>query len=471
MTSDTLSASDIANFLACQHLTNLDRAEAAGEIRRPFFPDPGLELLQKLGLKHERMYLEGLQSSGKPSLVEIPVTLRTPDAAAKTIEALRSGADVVYQPVLLDTPWKGRADFLIRVEKSSNLGTWSYEVVEAKLARSTKARALIQLCFYSDLLSKIQGIEPQWMYVALGGGKAPEEFQVSRYIAYFRKVRREFEAALKIGGKTYPEPVEHCDVCDWWPNCDARLRKDDHLSLVAGISSNQRKALIDRSVGTVVQLGKLPLPVKPKIERIGDAALVRIREQACIQVAGRDQQQLIHELLEPIELERGLAALPEPSPGDLFLDLEADFYAFDQGIEYLFGVVSASQAGEEPSYSSQWCLNPYAEKKAFVQFIAGVMEYWRRYPGMHIFHYAPYEPTAIKRLAGRHGVCVDEVDQLLRAGIFVDLYRAVRQGLRASVESYSIKKMEPLYGFTRAVALREATQALQAFEAVLALGD
>ena len=97
MTSDTLSASDIANFLACQHLTNLDRAEVAGEIRRPFFPDPSLELLQKLGLKHEQKYLESLQSSGKPSLVEIPVTLPAPDAALKTIDALRSGADVVYQ--------------------------------------------------------------------------------------------------------------------------------------------------------------------------------------------------------------------------------------------------------------------------------------------------------------------------------------------------------------------------------------
>lgn len=99
------------------------------------------------------------------------------------------------------------------------------------------------------------------------------------------------------------------------------------------------------------------------------------------------------------------------------------------------------------------------------------MERWRRYPDMYIYHYAPYEPTAIKRLAGRHGECVDEVDQLLRAGVFVDLYRVVRQGLRASVESYSIKQLEPLYGFRRVVPLRDATLAQQAFEAVLALGS
>ena len=90
-----------------------------------------------------------------------------------------------------------------------------------------------------------------------------------------------------------------------------------------------------------------------------------------------------------------------------------------------------------------------------------MMERWRQNPEMHIYHYAPYEPTAIKRLVGRHGTCVDEVDELLRAGVFVDLYRAVRQGIRASVESYSIKRLEPLYGFTRAVPLRDANVALQ----------
>lgn len=471
MKLDTLSPSDIANFLACQHLTSLDRAEATGEIRRPFFPDPSLDLLRELGLNHEQKYLKSLQSSGRSALVEIPGTLPAPEAAVKTIEALRSGVDVVYQPVFLDAPWKGRADFLIRVEEPSLLGPWSYEVLEAKLARSTKARALIQLCFYSDLLSKIQGIEPQWMYVALGRGKAPEKFQVQRYIAYFRKVRREFEAALKIGGETYPEPVEHCDVCDWWPNCDARRRGDDHLSFVAGISRNQRKALVERDVGTLAQLGELSLPATPKIEGIGDAALLRIREQARIQVKGRDEQQLVYEQLEPVEAERGLAALPEPSTGDLFLDLESDSYAFDQGIEFLIGIVTASpDPRTEPTYAACWCLSPLEEKGAFEQFIAKAMERWGQYPGMHIYHYAPYEPTAIKRLAGRHGVCVDEVDQLLRAGLFVDLYQVVRQGLRASVESYSIKKVEPLYGFTRTVPLRDATAALQAFEAILALG-
>src|SRR4029077_2395871 len=85
--------------------------------------------------------------------------------------------------------------------------------------------------------------------------------------------------------------------------------------------------------------------------------------------------------------------------------------------------------------------------------------------------YAPYEQTAIKRLAGRHGVCVDEIDELLRGGVFVDLYRVVRRALRASVESYSIKKIEALYAFARKISPRDAVAALQTFEALLTLGN
>ncbi len=142
----------------------------------------------------------------------------------------------------------------------------------------------------------------------------------------------------------------------------------------------------------------------------------------------------------------------------------------DDGLEYLIGMVTLGKGGD-PAYEALWALTRAEEKNAFETFMAKVTERWSQNPGMHVYHYAPYEPTAIKRLAGRYGTCVDDVDELLRAGVFVDLYRAVRQGIRASVESYSIKRLEPLYGFTRAVPLRDANVALQSFEAAMALGN
>ena len=90
---------------------------------------------------------------------------------------------------------------------------------------------------------------------------------------------------------------------------------------------------------------------------------------------------------------------------------------------------------------------------------------------MHVYHYAPYEPTALKRLMGRYGTREAEVDRLLREGVLVDLLRVVRQSLRASVESYSIKKMEGFYGFVREIDLRDAGSSIVAFEEWLELGE
>ena len=70
---------------------------------------------------------------------------------------------------------------------------------------------------------------------------------------------------------------------------------------------------------------------------------------------------------------------------------------------------------------------------------------------------------------GRYASREEEVDRLLRSQVFVDLYGVVRQGLRASVESYSIKRLEPLYGFERSVPLQAANHALAKVQACLEL--
>src|SRR6266480_7892329 len=252
------SPTSIANFLACQHLTALNRAAAVGEIKRPFFADPLLDFLIKLGEAHELAYLTQLTKQGLTIVeipaVEIPTDGSRRDAAARTVEAIRGGADVIYQATFLDDQWYGRADFLIRVDKPSELGAFSYEVVEAKLARSTKARAIIQLCFYADLLSRIQGVVPDCMHVVLGGGAKPEKFFLQRYLAFFRKIKRDFLTAEQAQRKTYPEPVEHCRICDWSTVCDAQWHKDDHLSLVANITRNQRQALVAYGTDTLAGL-------------------------------------------------------------------------------------------------------------------------------------------------------------------------------------------------------------------------
>ncbi len=488
------AATDLVAYLACEHLTQLERASLAGLVARPMRDDPELDVIRKRGFQHEARYLRDLEAAGR-TVVRIELDGSIEDrgdqlraAAQATIQAMASGADVVFQATFFDGTWRGHADFLLRVhnpERPSRWGAWHYEVADTKLARHVKASAVLQICSYIDQLERVQQVRPEWMHVALGGSaRTVERLRVDDYMAYYRSARDRFlatmadeRAAAFPPAGTYPEPVDHCDVCRWAAECVARRRGDDHLSFVAGISGRQRQALGERGVATLEALGDLTLPLSPRLEGTGEGALLRVREQARIQLEGRRNRDIRHELLipdpgQPIDPERGLATLPEPSPGDLFLDLEGDPYALDDGLDYLFGILET-----DGTFHAFWSrdengeFSAAGEKRAFEQTIDFIVERRRRTPDLHVYHYAAYEPTALKRLMGRYATREEDVDTFLRQGVLVDLLRAVRQSLRASVESYSIKKMEPFYGFEREIDLRDAGSSIVAFEQWLELGE
>jgi uncharacterized protein len=499
------AATDLVGFLACEHLVGLELAALAGLVSRPARLDPELDLIAKRGLEHEARYLAGLEAGGRtvtridPGDHDAPASdrlSRLQAAAAATEMAIRRGDDAIYQATFFDGRWLGLADFLLRVPRPSALGEWSYEVVDTKLARHVKASALLQVCSYVEQLTRIQAVEPEWMHVALGGSARPvERHRVADYMAYYRMVKAAFEARVAADGgsaavyppaATYPEPVEHCEVCRWNLACQARRRADDDLSLVAGAPSRLRRALKGRGVATRRGLAALELPLPAPLEGVGAAALATARDQAAIQVRGQDEGRMLYELLPPsrladatLEPDHGLLSLPEPRPGDLFFDIEGDPFALDDGVEYLFGILEPGLAGTEgePAFHAFWGVDeagqvtPEAEKRAFEQAIDLMIDRLAKDPAIHIYHYASYEPTAAGRLMGRHATREEQVDRLLRGGVFVDLFRAVRQGLRASVESYSIKKLEPLYGLTREESLRDAGSSIVAFERWLAEVD
>ena len=488
------SATDLVAYLACEHLTQLERAALAGLVKRPMRDDPELDIIRRRGFQHEARFLEDLRADGRV-VVEIEEDESSADrgdalrdAATRTIEAMASGADVIYQATFFDGTFRGHADFLLRVaseDRPSVWGPYHYEVADTKLARHVKASAILQICSYVDQLERIQGVRPEWLHVALGGSaRAVETLRVDDYMAYYRSARDGFLATLAAEtppayppASTYPEPVEHCDVCRWAAECVTRRREDDHLSLVAGITGRQRRALTVRGVATLEALGDLALPMEPPLTEVGEGALLRVREQARVQLEGRRAGTLRYELFVPapgeaIEPERGLASLPPPSPGDLSFDIEGDPYAFDDGLDYLFGLLDTS-GGFEAIWSRDEgdAFSLDGERRAFERLIDRIMARLDEDPAMHVYHYAPYEPTALKRLMGRYGTREAEVDRLLREGVMVDLLRVVRQSLRASVESYSIKKMEAFYDFVREIDLRDAGSSIVAFEQWLELGE
>ncbi len=462
-----LSATDLSSFLACRHRTALDMGVATGALKAPDrAPDPRLESLWQRGREHEARYVESLKADGV-SIVSLESIEDRDERVRQTIAALRGGTDVIVQGALSDGPWFGYPDLMKRVPRPSALGEWSYEISDTKLARETKAGTILQLGLYSEMLAVVQEICPEWFHVVTP--IASEAYRVHDYAAYFRFIRaRMLESVAlpydQVAAAHYPEPVDHCDICHWWGECRDRRRADDHLSLVAGISRIQRRELETRSVGTMSALAVLPLPLAFKPARGSSESYERVTNQARLQVESAGRIPPLHELLD-LEPERGLCRLPEPTEGDLFLDLEGDPFAAEGGREFLFGLVMP-----DGSYRARWAFSAHEERDAFEWVMDVIDDAIARHPGMHVFHYAPYEPSAFKRLMGRHATRERELDAMLRAGRFIDLYAVVRQGLRAGVDRYSIKSLEPLYGFRREVELPDANLHLRQLEAALEAG-
>lgn len=479
-----LSAGDLSNYLACRHLTDLDLGRALGRIGAPSQPgwkEEELELLWERGLEHENAYVAHLEREGHS------VERSSPDDGPGAVErAMRRGAGVIVQAPLRRGRWFGRADILrrVEVEKPNALGDWAYEVVDTKLSRNTKAGTILQLCLYSDLVASIQGAEPKRMFVVSPGldPKEPfveEEFRFADFAAYYRLIRRKLEEAVRAGQDaeeiaTYPDPVPHCDICAWQIQCRKRRRADDDLCLVADLGRRQRQQFQAWEVGTLTALGSRKEPLPPP-ERGSAATYEAAREQARVQLEGRKRGEPYHELL-PRDENRGLALLPEPSPGDLFFDIEGARFVGPHGFEYLFGWAEAD-ADEGERYHSLWAFDPaggerfsVGEQRVFERFVDAVMGRWQQHPGMHIYHYAPYEPSAVKRLMGTFDTRGEEVDRMLRAHLFVDLHTVARQSLRASVERYSIKDLEPFYGFRRNIELGAANQHRHGLERLLETG-
>lgn len=451
-----LSATDLSNHLSCRHLTELNRKVALGELSRPHWNDPQLEILIQRGHDHEKAYVDFLKASGK--------TVETGNA----MDAMQRGVDVIVQASLESGKWAGIADILIKVPGKSKFGDWQYEVQDTKLAQNTKATTILQLCLYTDLLSGLQESAPEKFHVIRPVDNfEPESYRFDDFKAYYRLTKKNFEITIESQPKqTYPEPAEHCGICRWWKVCDTQRHDDDYLSLVAGIRSAHIEELKTQGIRRLEDFARLEKVAEPKRGNI--ESYIKRQLQAKIQLDGRIKKTLIHNEL-PIERGRGFNRLPEPTKADVYFDIEGDAYYPDGSLEYILGY--CYEENGELLYKNHWAKNRSEEKKAFSGFMEFVMDRWKRNPDMYIYHFAPYEPTAIKRLARVHASFEKEVDDLLRAERFIDLHAIFKEALLASVESYSLKSLELFTKYTRKVELIDASRARKKVEVALELKD
>ncbi len=419
----------------------------------PDLHDPLMQVLARRGGEHEMAFLSKLRAAGK-DIREIG----RDGGLDETRAALNSGAAVIYQAALEGNGFAGYADFLIRADEGA--GPIEYAVWDTKLARRAKPYFIIQLCCYAEMLEAMTGRRPGHIGVILGTGEE-HALRTNDFYHYFQRVRAAFMGLMSRfpeAGAPAPEPNANHGL--WAGEASRWLLARDDLSQVANISRGQIAKLRLAGVET---LAALAAKDPEHVRGIGDDVVHRLRRQAALQVRSRGKIPPDYMLLPPPadNPDQGLAAVPPPSPGDVFFDMEG-YPAAEGWLEYLFG--AAVIEGGKAEFIDWWAHDSRQERQAFEDFIDWVYARWRRDPAMHIYHYAVYEPGALKGLMSKYGSREDEVDALLRAKVFIDLFNVVRRGLLVGEPAYSLKNIEHLYREVRSGDVTDAGASVAVYD-------
>jgi predicted RecB family nuclease len=450
-----LSASRLNSFLGCQHHAAL---WLAGE-KPPEEDNASLELVRRKGFEHEALVLGSLERELGPA-VSIPETALLPDRIAATRAAMERGAPLIYQGAFANDRWVGFPDFLVR-RQADGSSRWVYEPEDAKLARKAKAEHLIQLNIYAHLIEESSGADARFGAIHVGGGAPAERFDLGQTRHITARLKGKFEAFQDLlERQTKPVRSAACAQCPYQTRCDAEWRAADSPVFVAGITSDQIVRLGGASITTMSQIAALE-PTQP-VARIGAKSFDRLVRQAHLQKVAVGKGQHLVQLL-PVEPVRGFSLLPTPEQGDLFFDMEGD-PLYPEGLEYLFGVYGPLGEKGEEAFVPFWAHDHAAEKRAFETLMDMFGRHLERYPKARIYHYAAYEPVALKKLAMRYATREAELDALLRHHTFVDLYTVARQAIRASTEGYSLKDLEKIYWGGRSGEVTNAGDSIVEYE-------
>ncbi|MFI5585945.1 TM0106 family RecB-like putative nuclease [Amycolatopsis sp. NPDC051758] len=417
---------DLADLLECEHRSVLKQALAAG---LPGAPRPA------------------------PSLTRPEVA---DPAAVKATEAdLRSGALMIHQAVLRDGEFSGRADLLVQDDEGR------YEVHDATPVRHADPAAVVRLTAVADALRRGGWPAGPHMHLRLGDGST-RTLRVDDFRPLVERLRARLQGREpRLPARLWADERPACAGCGFAQHCASAREADRDLSLVAGMRSDQRRKLVAAGLGSIDALAEAGPADRPR--DLSTTSFANLRAQAALQVRQDTTGDISYEIVDP----GALAELPAPAPGDVFLDLAGDPHALSgEGLDYLFGAVTAD-GGQR--FTPFWAHSRAQEKRAFEEFVDFASARVAEHPGSHVYHYAPYEVTAIKRLAAVHGTREEEVDQLLRGGAVVDLHTVVRKALRVSQRSYSIRYLEPLFRpGARESSVKTALSDVEVYEEYLA---
>lgn len=468
---------DLMRAASCNHCTTLSIAHALEvpvveakldeyikEQRRLKAEGKDKTLPMKYGEAFEANLIEELKQLSPYGAVSGPETDGDVEA---TIQLMKQGVPVIYQGGLRHeqgrTVFVGKPDFLLRndwkfvfspeglmAKRTEGVEFTGYTAWDAKFASSAKADYALQVAIYVEGLDALGLKAENARHGLLLGNRSIVEFEEGEIVPAARLARQQLvetierltsggedQVARNLEGFTWHcASNSECAICEYPELCSDERELNGDLLLVAGLGGSLRAKLMAGGIYSMHQLAE----ASERPSTVSKQTFERVKAQARIQISQVDEQRLMHEMLP----NPAIQYLPKKSDGDVFFDMEGFPYEKDGGLEYLFGNWT-----QEEGFKGFWAHNREQEKQAFIEFMRWVIGRMESDPNAHIYHYASYEQTALRRLSIRHAVMQSELAELQRQGRFVDLYPIVLKSIRVGEPKYSIKNLEDHYGFKR----------------------
>ena len=401
------------------------------------------------GILHEDLYFKKLKKKyTKVKDIKSLKNLSKEEKNKETLNALKEGYEIIYGGWLSHGNWSGELDFLeINKNIKSNLGDYSYEIIDTKNSSKVRGDHLYQLGVYVDLLKEAQGILPEKFYILLKDN-SKQPIKVNEIYDTFLFHKKSYEDFLNKGiKKTTPEKCSFCNFCEWSDQCNYEWIEKRDVNQVLENNKKNCQAFKKSGIKTYDDIARLD--PKKNIEGIREEVKIKRINQAKLQIEAEKQGiPIFKPIKENFLLNKGFNLLSKPDEHDLFFDIEGvQDYVFPNRLEYLFGIYFEENG--KKIYKAFWAHDKDEEKKTIIDFFKFTNDHFKKYPNSKIYHYAPYEINVLERLTSIHKVNSVDYDHYLNLGKFVDLYKIVKQAVHVSQKSYSIKDIEKYYDFQR----------------------
>jgi uncharacterized protein len=457
-----LSPSDLTQYSGCEYSTYLSLQKLKGYQIDETIQDDFNKIIVKKGLEHELNYLNFLKTS-KIKITEIDDSLSPDKKSQKTSEALAKRDPIIFQAALEYGHWSGIADFLIW-EKTG------YTIVDTKLKKNPSPEYISQIIIYASILENLNiPLTGLGRIISPSTEQSDEfntfEFKISEFSQYVKLRKEAIEDYISNNQPSYPAPCSYCDLCNFSGFCKTQWRENLSIFELPYATKLQEKRLREVGANSLEKLTKL----EKKPEKMAPHTFEKLKARASLRLPRLKGGTPEFKYLGPEIITFENAILPKPNNKDIYFDIEGD-PLIDSGLEYLFGVLNGPD--ETALFEDIWAHNPEGEKKATQKVIRKLHEHCVSFPNAHIYHYNAYEINALRKLSQKYSILEDELDALLRADKFVDLYPIVQQAIITSEPGVSLKDLEIFFlKGSRAQEITNAASSVVMYEKWLELAE